>query len=237
METSLLAISFLLIAIFGIAVFVMSISYRKLLKQVSHLQKENIYMKFHMQEKGLERVNQAREKAMGIIAAASAQAQEILTQAELLTSDTNNAAKQQLEELTKKQKATLDKSAEELHATFTDVINQVKEQDINLFKNITKDIESITLKEVQTFEQQLTQQTVGVQKTVESRVEEAYAKAHQEIEAYKKEKMAAVDRHMYEIVQLVAKDVISENLTMELHQELVRTSLKKWQQEQSGQHV
>lgn len=225
----------LLIVTLGVVVITLGFYYTNLVAKFNQLQKQNLYLKFHLQDKSLSKLNTTKEKALKILADASEQAANILKQADVLKSEMGEEAKQDLSELTNKQKEALLKATEELKSGFSELLKQIEEEDINLFKSVTKDIENITSTEVRGFEKRLHDETIGQQNTIDQKVKEAFERANQEIETYKKEKMEAVDKQVFSLLQQVAKDVLGKRLTNEDHRQLIMDALKRAKTELEAQ--
>ncbi len=199
----------------------------KLFLKVHKTQKENTYLKFHVQEKSLEKINATRERSLKIITEATLQAEDILKQAAFLKKDTDQELQMHLDSLAKQQKETLLHSSEAILKEFEELLEQLKIEDINIYKSATKDIERVTLDEVKSFEQQLKQETTGQQKIVEEKIQQAFIHAQQEIDTYKKERLEKITTEIEALLQEVTKDVLGKRLSFQDHQELIREAITK----------
>jgi hypothetical protein len=227
MDSITLIIFSLIVVFLCISIIALSFYYSNLVTKLVHAQKENLYLRFHIQEKGLAKINDAKDRSMKIIADASLQAQDLIKHAEVLKNDSNENTKQELQSLTGQQKDLLLKASNDLRAEFEEVLKHLQVDDIDILKSITKDIENIALEEVKTFEGQLKQQTIGQQEIVDQKIEEALDNSKNEIETYKKKKMAEIDQQIYTVLQNVTKDIIGKRLTFEDHKELIMQAIVK----------
>ncbi len=214
------------ISTLSLAILACIFYYLKLHEKHDELIKQNLYLKQHISEKGLEKINVAREKASKIITDASIQADEILKKAETLKSDTGKQLADELIELTRKQKDELTKAAENLRTSFLDVISHLQEEDINILENVTKDIENAAINEVQKFEKQLHDATIGQQEVIDQKIQDAFAKANFDIEEYKKTKAGEADKKLHALLQSAAKEVIGKSLSYEDHKDIIMSALE-----------
>ena len=231
MNTYVFIIFGLIYILLGSAIVVVVVYYSRLLEKYQQVQKQNIYLRFHVTQKGLEKINIAREKSLKIIQDAALQAEEIVRRAEILKTDTNEKAKIELASLTNLQKDALAKASADLLSVYEEAIKHLNDDDINILKNVTKNIEGLALEEVKQFEKQLHDETVGQQEVVDKKIQEAFGKAEEELAAYKKEKLLAIDHEVYELLKRVTKDVIGKRLSFDDQRELVMAALERAKKE------
>lgn len=231
MDTIILLLFGTVIAILAIVIVGVCYYYAKLVHKFSKAQKENLYLRFHLQEKSLGKINEARDRALKIVSDASMQAEEILKKTQVIQSDSAESYKKQLEELTNKQKESLTHASEALSSSFNDTIKQLEEDDVNVFRNVSKDLETATLHEVEEFKKQLTAGTVESQKQVDEKVQEAFQHAMEEVTAYKAKRIEVIDEQLFRILSEVTKEIIGKRLTYDDQKDLLRQSLEKVKQE------
>ncbi len=231
MESPTLFLLTAIIVILAGLLAIFSLYYARLFMKLHKTQKEVTYLRFHLQEKSLEKINAARDRSLKILSDASMQAEQILSQADLLKKDMNMDVRKQLEALTKKQKETLTESSGRLLQEFQQLVKDLTNEDINIYKDVTKDIERVTIEEVKSFEERLHNETIGQEKIVDQKIEEAFEKTKQEIENYKKEKLASVDSEVESILQEVTKEVLGKRLSFQDHQDIIKAALEKAKQE------
>lgn len=227
MEIQVIILFALTIIILGVALVWYAVIHNRISEKLAKSEKQNLFLRYHLQEKSLQKINATKDRSAEIIQTAIQQAEEILKQADNLKIESNDQARKELETLTQQQKETLEKAAQEMLEQFSDTIKHLEEKDIDIFGNITKDIESVAAKEVQQFEKQLQASTIGKQQVIDQKIQEAYNQTRQEIEAYKKAKMARIDEEIYVILRQAVKEIIGKRLTFEDHKELVMKALEK----------
>jgi hypothetical protein len=184
-----------------------------------------------VQEKSLGKLNDAKDKALKIVQDATIQAEEMLKKTQLVQTDTNEEFRKQLQDLTAKQKDALTNASAELTHSFDETIKQLEQDDVNVFKSASKDIEAATLQQVEAFKKQLTTQTVDSQKQVDDKVQQAFHHALEEVEIYKTNRMKVIDAELFRILSDVTKEIIGKRLTYDDQKELLKHSLEKVKQE------
>lgn len=211
----------------GIALLVISYFYLHLASKYHRIQKENMYMRYHMSEKSLQKVNVAREKSLQIIGQAMNQAEDIVKKAELLKVNANSALADELTQLTKLQKDTLTKEAGQLYTAFQNAITHVRDEDIQIFRNISKDIENITLNEMKDFEKRLHDETVGKEEVITQKTNEALRKANEEIASYKAKRMNDASIEVDQLLSEIAKEVLRKSLSRTEHMDIIRDAVER----------
>lgn len=200
--------------------------YLKLHSKFDELYKQNVYLKYHFSEKGLQKLNNAHEKSSKIIRDAILQAEEIIKKAELLKLDANKGFADELRQISQRQKEALKTQSDELQSAFLDAIKHLENEDINKFQNISKDIENIALNEIQKFEKQLHDETIGGQNIIDQKIQDAFAKANFEIQEYKKEKISQADKEVFQILKKISKQILRKQLNYDEHKALIMTALE-----------
>src|SRR5439155_747729 len=112
-----------------------------------------------------------------------------------------------------------------------DMLLSIKNENINMFKNISKQFESEALAEVQDFKQIMQQETVGSQKIVEQKLEQNYQEVEKEVDAYRAKRMQQVDESIMKILYDVSKEVFGKGLDVKSQEELVLKCLGEAKQE------
>lgn len=227
MDSYILLILSIALIVLGIAVIAFAYFYLRMVKRLSSAQKENVYLRFHMQEKGLHKVNQAKDKAMKIIQDATTQADEIIKKTQFVEADASQAFKKQLEELTQKQKEALEKASEALTTSFSEAVTDIEQQDANLVKSAADQINKAAEDQVTQFKDQLAQETISSEKSIDEKIQEAFKNAQLDIEKYKTERIEKIDREMMHVLSEVTKDLIGKRLNYEDHKDLINASLEK----------
>jgi hypothetical protein len=231
MNTIILLLFGIIIGILAIVIVCVCYYYAVLVRKLSKTQKENVYLRFHVQEKSLGKINEARSKALKIVQDATLQAEELLKKTQFIQTDTTDAFQKQLAELTNKQKEALVQASQELTTSFDETIKQLEEDDINIFKNTSKELEVSALEEVDSFRKQLAENTVDSQKVIDDKVQEAFHHALEEVEVYKTKRIQTIDNELFRILSDVTKEIIGKRLTFDDQKELLKHSLEKVKEE------
>ena len=159
-------------------------------------------------------LDEAREKAQEIIRAANEKAQEIINQTEIFSRETSDSSNQILATLRKSQKEELEK----IHA-------QLLEEYVNLFKNISKDIQEKAGSEIKDFKDILERETLESQKIVGEKIESQYREVQEEIQKYRESEILKVRDNIYKIMQAAIMLAVGRSLDREIHEDLVMSAL------------
>ena len=109
--------------------------------------------------------------------------------------------------------------------------DEFEEQWKNVIKKVSRDFEYGAEDEVKGFRKSLEVEAVGVEKAVADRVEQEFATAKQQIDEYKKYRLAKLDGEIDEIVSNTVKKVIGKVIPMEEHKKLIISALEEAKRE------
>lgn len=213
------------LASLSILVVFLSASFVIYIRKLHRYQKENDTLKQQIQEKSIMLVANAREKAIRIIEEASIEAQRILSRVESF----DNAAKQMLmkeiQYIAEKQKESLLTSTEELYEGYQTLIKENMLNSINIFKNISKNVEQTAILEVQDFKETMEKETMQSQKIVQEKIRAEYKELEKELDEYKMQKLKKIDETIYQLLQTVSRDLLAKVINLEDHKRLILLSL------------
>jgi vacuolar-type H+-ATPase subunit H len=214
----ILAFAGLLIAIYGF-----------LSKWLTFLQRDKISGAEQVKQKAYDEatrvVDDARRRAMKIVADATTRAQTSLAAVEKLSVESKNMVSTELNNLVKNQADTLRSASQDLVKFYKDTLTKQKAESTHVLEEATHSIEEELKHEVDEFKEVLRKETVGTQKEVEAKIQAEYTKIEKELTAYKTRQLQMIDETIYDILHDVSKRVFGEALSMEDHQELVIKAL------------
>lgn len=147
----------------------------------------------------------ARDKATKMIEEARDKAMLILNQANLQASG----------------------NQQELDKKLRDVAEKQLEVYKEIVQNISKEIETEAMGEIDGFKKLLQQETSGVQQTVAQRIDQQYVEATRQIEAYKGAKMKEFDVRAEDVAREFCKIVVGKTLTFDDQTELIKQALEE----------
>ena len=196
------------------------ISYAKFAHMLNALHKEKSNIEDKMLKKSDGILDEAREKAIKIVANAN-----------LFEDSAKTLFDQELKRTTEAQIKTLEKLSYDFLRAFQKELIGLKDNNIKTMGNISKDIESSVVAELKDYREILKKETYGSQKIVETKIEEAYKTAQIEIEDYKAAQFKKVEIQIYDIIQNVSKIVLNKTLSLQEHEQLVIDALEKAKKE------
>lgn len=176
-------------------------------------------------------LDEARSKATKIIDNANNQALDIISKATLSANISSENFKQNLTKTSFMQIKEFEKASSDFTALYFQVLQDLKTKNIEIFQNISKDIESNTLQEVKNFKESIQKLTTLSQTEIRKKINTDYENLKIEVENYKKEKLQKVDQEIYEIMEKISKLVLGKALSLSEHEDLIEESLKKAKKE------
>lgn len=235
MQTDTVLLLFILAtnSILAVVLFILGVSYIRLLHKLGGAEKERQQLAANMQEKTTQVLDEARQRAVKIIQEANEKAQHILTGSSELDEAAKQMVLQKLQTLAQQESRTFDRSTEDITKAYAEMLAKLRQDHINMLNTLSKDIEQKALGEIQQFTNTLEQGTVGTQKLLEQKMQEEYKTLLEQLALYKEQRMAKIDDAIYKVIQMVAVEVIGKTLTLEDHQQLVLEALSNAKQELS----
>lgn len=203
--------------------------YRFLSKWLIFLQRDKISgadkIKQQAYEESTKIVDDARRKAMQIVADSTTRAQTSLAAIEKISVESKGMLSSELDRLVKDQAVALNSASAELAQFYKDILTKQKAESVHVLEETSHGIEEELKHEVEDFKELLHEETVGAQKEVEAKIQAEYEKIEKELIAYRARKLKVVDETIYDILHDVSKRVLGEALSMDDHQELVIRAL------------
>ena len=160
-------------------------------------------------------LEEAQVKGQKIIEDSHARAQKIVAEAGSFSADTKQ-----------KMLAQLDKVANDYQASYVGLIEDAKVKTGELIRTLGEDIKKEAHLEVEAMRDSLRREIEKAQVATKVAIEEAYAKVEQEIEGYKKKRFGQIDSEIFEIIRLVAEEVLGKTLSTKEHEDTIIKSLE-----------
>ena len=132
-----------------------------------------------------------------------------------------------LNEVIKQDSGKVAEIAEACLETYKKELEGLKQKNIEILKNVSKDIEEDTVKEVEDFDNILQKETFAAQKIVEEKIEKEYSSAQKNVEDYKNEMLRKAEEKIYKILEAVAKLTLWKSIPLAQHEQLIIEALEK----------
>ncbi len=219
-------------AVLTLVLLAIVISYASSLRKFHAVQEINLRLQSELSQKPLELLKEAHEKALGIIDQANKQANEILANTEVYKEESKASLKEKIDGLEKNQQEAFQKASAEIQDAYKGIINQVKEEDINTLKTITKDIETDVVSEFKEFTSTLEKETINAEKIAKKEIDEEYLLLKKDLDTYKQEQLQKIDEDIYSVLYRVSELVLSEGISFDHHKQLVIEALDQAKKEQ-----
>lgn len=176
-------------------------------------------------------LEEARIKAVKIIDDANNQALDIVNKVTLSTDASSEKFREDLLRISSSQIKEFEKATSDFANIYSQVLQDLKKKNIEVFQNISKDIEISTNEEIKNFKESMQKLTTLSQKEVEKKIDTDYETSKREIEAYKKEALQKIDLGIYELLEKISKLVLGKALSLSEHEGLIEKSLEKAKKE------
>ncbi|OGH37818.1 MAG: hypothetical protein A3B44_01075 [Candidatus Levybacteria bacterium RIFCSPLOWO2_01_FULL_38_21] len=227
----------LVIALFvvSIALTAIALSYSQMLKKFNAYQKEADELMAQVHKDGADLLENARIKAGQIIEDAIKKAAEIIGSSNNLNAQSKKILDQALDTLLKHQTSYFEKASSDFLEAYKRELDSLKQKNIEIVKNVSKDIEEDTIKEVKDFDNILQKETFAAQKIVEDKIEDEYSLAQKNVEEYKNEMLKKAEEEIYRILETVSKLTLGKSIPLAEHEQLIIEALEKAKKDGIGE--
>lgn len=213
--------------VLGLGLVVLIVFYAQLFNKLHLIQKDEEKLKQQIIKKEEEVLDRASEKAEEIITEAVDKAQEILGSTALFNEKAKSILDRKLESVSKNQAGMLERSSLDLLKDYEKAIEELKQDNINLFRNISKNIEIYASRELKDFKDTLEKETIDSQKIVGQKIEEEFKKAEEDLRLYKEARLKKIDESIFELLKTISEMTIGKTLNPQQHEELIIEALEK----------
>jgi hypothetical protein len=175
--------------------------------------------------------DQTRAKAVKIIDDANNKALDIVSKVTLSTDAASENFKENLSRTSSTQIKEFEKATSDFTVLYSQILQDLKTKNIEVFQNASKDIEINTMEEIKNFKESMQKLTSSSQKEVKKKIDTDYETSRKEIEDYKKEELRKIDSGIYELLEKITKEVLGKALSLSEHEDLIEKSLEKAKKE------
>lgn len=173
----------------------------------------------------------ARKTASKIIDEANSRAIDIINKANLSTDIASSNFNQEVKRIASLQIKEFEKATSDFMKLYTQVLQDLKSKNIEVFQNVSKDIEVNTMAEIKNFKESMEGLTSQSEKLVQKKIDSDYLTAKQEIQNYKETELKKIDQGIYELLEKVSNLVLRKALSLSEHEDLIQKSLEKAKKE------
>lgn len=180
---------------------------------------------------GLGNLSDTRERAAKIIDEANSKAIDIINKANLSENIASENFTEEIKHIASLQIEEFEKATSDFMKLYNLVLQDLKSKNIEVFQNVSKDIEVNTMAEIKNFKESMESLTSQSEKLVQKKIDSDYLIAKKEIQNYKEVEIKKIDQEIYELLEKVAKLVLGKALSLSEHEDLIRKSLEKAKKE------
>lgn len=219
----------LIITIFILAITIVVLIFYllKSTKKLQLLRAEHESAKATIAKNNLSILNEARNKAIRIIDEANNKAMDVVQRSNLFINITNDNFNKELKTLAEKEFNNFEKATSSFIGEYVSVLSDLKSRNVEIFQNISNNIEIATLEEIRKFKNIIEQETISSQKMIGNKVDHEYSLAKKDIEVYRQDKLKLIDEKIYEILERISRIVMGKALDLSDHEQLIIQSLEE----------
>lgn len=233
MTTDIIAF-YVLVSVAGILsviLLVIVLSYIGIFKKLYLAEKEIEKLKRDEEKKEEAALEKTQKKANEIIERANSDASQIINKTLAFDKKSKEAFEENLNKISRTYENAFKKSADESLTNSLKLLKSANEENVNLIREISKDIKKYAGGQVEDFKKILLSETVDSQKIIGQKIEESYGETQEEIKKYRQKKFAAIDNDIYEIIENVTKIAMGKSLSLNEHEDLIMEALNKAKEE------
>lgn len=213
-DPTIIYILSLVVAAFSLLTIALVVLYIKLLLKYQTVKE--------IAEKNAETVNleETQKRAKIMIEEARVKAGEIITQAEIFTTNQKNSL---VGEIGKSTQIYVDK--------YQQALKFAEEEAVRMISGIPDQVKSEVVVRIDKFTSGVESELLNAQKSIQAAVKDSYQKAEKEVENYKLERLKQVDDSIMKMVEDVSRKVLAKEITSDEHEKLVMKALEKAKEE------
>lgn len=201
------------------------------LSRVMKILHANFRMRDEAFQKNAGLLDEARNKAVKIIDDANNKALDIVNKVALSTDVVSENFNREISHISSSQIKEFEKATSDFIKLYSQILQDLKIKNIEVFQTTSKDIETNTMEEIKNFKESMQKLTTLSQEEVKGKINSDYEAAKKEIEGYKKEELQRIDLGIYELLEKTAKLVLGKALSLSEHEDLIEESLEKAKKE------
>ncbi len=180
---------------------------------------------------GNRNFSDARQKATEIIDEANNKALDILSKTNLSTDIASENFNQEIKRIASSQIKEFEKATADFMKLYAQILQDLKSKNIEVFQNVSKNIEINTLGEIESFKESMEKLTSSSEKLVRKKIDIDYVTVRKEIEDYREMELKKIDQEIYELLEKVSKLVLGKAVSLSEHEDLIQESLEKAKKE------
>lgn len=180
---------------------------------------------------GLGNLSDTRERAAKIIDEANSKAIDIVNKANLSENIASENFREEVKRIASLQIEEFEKATSDFMKLYSLVLQDLKSKNIEVFQNVSKDIEVNTMAEIKNFKESMESLTSQSEKLVQKKIDNDYLSVKKEIQNYKETELKKIDQEIYAILERISKLVLGKALSLSDHEDLIRKSLEKAKKE------
>jgi hypothetical protein len=187
-------------------------------------EKRNLYEKTLLEEDKI--LQKTQSDYQEIIHTAENRAKSIIEDAERLSTNSSSSLRSTVSDLTKHEDELVSKKSEEFVAEFQKQLQQVNTDNINMFKNVSKEVIDSISQQFEELKKLMQDQTINSKKLAEEKIKTEYGTLEKELQEYKKKEVEKIDQNIYQLLLNISKIAFGKGLNIGEHEKLIEEALQ-----------
>lgn len=171
------------------------------------------------------------DTAAKIIDNAKNKALDIVAKANMSSNVASENFNEQAAKTASRQIKQLEKTTEEFTKLYEKVLHDLKFKNIEILQNVSEDIQTSALKEINSFRDSVERLTVSSEALVKKKIDSDYETAKKEIESYKENELKKIDNGIYALLEKISMLALGKALNLSDQEDLIIKSLEKAKKE------
>lgn len=172
-------------------------------------------------------INDARQKAAKIIDEANSKAFDIVAKANLSIDVSSAKFNEQALITASQQVKEFKKTTAEFTSAYSQILQDLKLKNIEVFQNVSNDIEKGASEEIKSFRESVEKLTISSEDLVKKKIDSDYEIVKKEISTYKEAELKKIKDSVYELLEKISKITLGKALNLSDHEDLIIKSVEK----------
>lgn len=222
-------------AVLSLALAAVAVSYVFLLIRLGKSEKDKLFLQSKIKDHASEILKEAHEKRIKIMQDAVTQAGDIVKNSQLLSNEVRDQLNSDMQEMRKKQFDILSQRQQQLSKFYDDFEKESRKLIFDQFKLMVKNMEEFTVEGIKELREDIEKERQSVNKQIDQKVEDENKRSQKAIEDYKLEQIKKIDKRVFEILQVLTRDILGKSLTLKDHEELIQKALSQMKSDMNSE--
>lgn len=176
-------------------------------------------------------IGQAHERALNILKKASAQSKDFAKDTKITNELIEETSNDLMQKFARESVTSLNTITRDFITEYKSSLSEAKSQYHQQVAQTLDEMSKSATQELSIYREKLATQSASQEHQLTQSIQTEFAKAKEEIEAYKKHKMDIVDTSIKELLLKVSEKVLGQTIPLSQHEKLIQHALEQAKQE------